>query len=131
MVDQIWRYEKKPINTGNTLFLLARLYIGKVASMPRFEEILDSVPVRGNSSQPGYVEGWNCIAWVEEALQMLEKDGEAMSKGSVLDWEKVRQLAMWYITKKVEEGRWKSPLPQKLKDVVPTWDATKGKEITA
>lgn len=72
-----------------TSMLLVRIMVGKVKSMSRLRSIFESTPVRPE------VEGWNCVAWVREALLAAIRDSRAMGT-SASDWESVRDTAMWY-----------------------------------
>ena len=56
------------------------------------------VPIRDN------VEGWNCVSWVAEVLQLLNADGKALGTRK-LGWVNVRNAAMTYVQQKKEEHR--------------------------
>ena len=48
--------------------------------------------------------GWNCVIWVKEALTALQADGKALGTSNV-NWNAVRDAAMWYVEKKKAEHR--------------------------
>jgi hypothetical protein len=93
-----WQYEERDIPIAPTGMLLVRVMIGKVADQTRLVTQLRNTPVR--QGQPG----WNCVSWVQEALERLRADGKAMGT-SVLDWRAVRDGAMTYCQQKKDAHR--------------------------
>lgn len=67
-----WVFEDRPTALMATAMQLVRILVGKVASTERVESVLKSTSVK--NAQPG----WNCVSWVKEALESLEKEGKAM-----------------------------------------------------
>ncbi|OAA58996.1 hypothetical protein SPI_06198 [Niveomyces insectorum RCEF 264] len=94
--------------------------------MAVLEEILRSVPIRGAT------EGWNCVAWVREALDMVAKNDMAMGT-AVLDWTTVRDAAMKYSREKIDNHRFdgKATAATFDKDLAPTYDLLEGKEVVS
>ena len=78
--------------------LLVRIMIGKIVDKECLLSILRNTPIR--QGQPG----WNCVAWVKEALETLKADNKALGT-SVLDWNKVRDVSMGYCQRKKDEHR--------------------------
>jgi hypothetical protein len=66
--------------------------------MDRTLEILRAIPVRPE------VPGWTCKSWVQEAISVLDADGEALGT-RVMDWDKVSQKAVSYCDEKKAAGR--------------------------
>ena len=114
-----WIYEKKDVSLAPTSMQLIRVVIGKVEDKHRLQSVLRQIPIRAETP------GWNCVAWVKEALQQLERDGRALGT-SVTAWQSVRDTAMWYCEHKTSEGRFTAEgyNPQKC----PTYDIIEGKE---
>ena len=69
--------------------LLVRVVIGKIIDKSRVHDNLCAVPVKQNDPN------WNCVIWVKEALEALQKDAQALGT-SKLDWRTVREAAMSY-----------------------------------
>lgn len=99
--------------------------IGKVADTTRLREVFVKTPVRAGLE--GY-EDWNCVFWVKEALILAVQDGKALGRNCCSDWEVVKDKALWYAKKKVDEHRFdgKGEYDQSK---VPIWDALEEKEV--
>ncbi|EFE44655.1 hypothetical protein TRV_00582 [Trichophyton verrucosum HKI 0517] len=93
-----WVFEERECPLTPTSMLLVRVIIGKILDMNRLAEILRNTPVR--EDQPG----WNCVAWVKEALESLANDSKALGT-SVTEWDKVRNAAMEYCQQKKDQRR--------------------------
>lgn len=106
--------------------ILVRVRIGKVANKESLLATIRGTPVKQGTA------GWNCIAWVKEALERVQSDGRALSK-HLADWETIRTEAMQYVEKKKAQHRFdgKAHVGAFDKDVVPTWDMMKKKETMA
>jgi hypothetical protein len=86
-----------------TSMVLVRILVGRVESMERLSSVLRSVPVKVA------VPGWDCVSWVREALEALEKDGKALGT-SKTDRSLVRDTAMQYVEqKKLLQGKKQFP----------------------
>ncbi|KAA8618942.1 hypothetical protein A1F94_005562 [Pyrenophora tritici-repentis] len=96
-----WLFEEKKTSMLPTSALLVRVLIAKVENKDRLQSILRNTPFKQG------VVGWNCVAWVQEALQSLEADGKALGTG-VTEWTKVKTSAMEYCQRKREEHRFDS-----------------------
>ena len=122
-----WQYEERQLPAGPALMVLVRVLVGKVNDKAAAERVLRTVPIRSRD-----VDGWNCVAWVQEAIEMLcESDGTMAS--CVQDWEGIREDALGFVLAKkaahrfdgkAEEGRFEM-------DKVSTFDALLKKEIIA
>ena len=93
-----WRFEEKDIPLYADNMLLIRVAIAKVEKPDQLRDILRSVPLRPDTA------GWNCVAWVQEALETLVADGQVLGT-HVVDWAKVREAAVGYCDKKIEAHR--------------------------
>lgn len=128
MVDgsyrSVWKYESKTTSLLSTDVLLVRILIGKVINMDRLVAAFERTPVRGD--EPGY-EHWNCVEWIKEALAVIEKDGNILGT-SAINWNSVRNAAMWYIEKKKGEHRFDGQgESEELR--VPTWSLLEKREL--
>lgn len=122
-----WVYEERDIGMNPTAMILVRIVIGKVMNMERVMAVLRDVPIRDNQS------GWNCVWWVNEALEMLRQEGKALSRASVTDWAQVRGTALGYVKRKEREHRFDGGAPPGLFDMdrVATYDLLQMAEIIA
>ncbi|KAG6369713.1 hypothetical protein JVT61DRAFT_13638 [Boletus reticuloceps] len=93
-----WFFEERDISVTATHMLLIRITIAKVLRMERTLEILRAVPVKPEIS------GWTCKSWVQEAIALLDADGEALGK-RVMDWNKVSEKAVSYCDEKKAASR--------------------------
>jgi hypothetical protein len=93
-----WQFQEIECPLIATSMLLVRIMIGKVLDKECLVSILRNTPIR--QGQPG----WNCVAWVKEALGTLKADNKALGT-SVLDWNKVRDASMGYCQRKKDEHR--------------------------
>ncbi|KAJ9609302.1 hypothetical protein H2204_015561 [Knufia peltigerae] len=117
-----WEFEKRSVSLRPTSMLLVRVLIGKVDDSARLDAILRQTPVRDG------LDGWNCVAWLKEALELVSKDKKAVGT-SVLVWNTVRKTALDYCNQKKADGRFSSARynPEK----VPTYDLLEHKETTS
>ncbi|ORY68352.1 uncharacterized protein BCR38DRAFT_481834 [Pseudomassariella vexata] len=97
-VQSQWAYEEREISMAATSMILVRVVIGKIKDRLRLVSILESIQIR--ASQPG----WNCVGWIQEALEILAKDGKALGT-SVTDWKTIRDTVLWYVQHKEAEHR--------------------------
>jgi hypothetical protein len=96
--QQEWFFEERESTMKSTSMLLVRVMVGKVENTAWLVEILRRVPIR--QGEPG----WNCVAWVKEALGFLAADEKTIGT-SELDWKKIRDTSMSYVRKKKEQHR--------------------------
>lgn len=101
--------------------LLVRILVGKVKSMSRLREIFEHTPVRSD------VKGWNCVAWVREAMSAALQDGKALGT-SAGDWESVRNAAMGYIEQKKAAHRFDGVVDYDQTKAA-TWDMLESAEL--
>ncbi|KAL1904715.1 hypothetical protein Sste5344_009579 [Sporothrix stenoceras] len=100
--------------------------ISKVKDMAALYEILRSVPIRA-----GQVPRWNCVAWVREALEMIEANSKATGT-AVLDWATVVDAAMKYSQDKINSHRFDGKATYAFDpQLAPTYDLLEGKEVIA
>lgn len=93
----------------------------KMEDKARFVSVLYSTRIKQGQT------GWNCVNWLQEALQGFQNDWKAMGKG-VLEWTRVGDRAMEYCRRKKNEHRFDgqgSYDPGKA----PTYDLVEGKEM--
>jgi hypothetical protein len=111
--ESAWEFEERPISMAPTAMILVRVLFGKVANLKRVEKVLRSTPVRGAEPE------WNCVYWVQEALQGLQADDKALGT-AVIDWMTVRDAAMRYVEDKVAQHRFDGE-KEFDNSKVPTW----------
>lgn len=75
-----WYYEVLQCRLASTSMVLVRIVIGMVENWHRLVEILRNTPIRQG------LPGWNCVAWVKEALETLEVDKEALGTSVARDY---------------------------------------------
>ncbi|KAI5800041.1 hypothetical protein EDC01DRAFT_648706 [Geopyxis carbonaria] len=115
-----WVFEEQTINLHPTNALLVRVMVGKIEHKDSAVDIIRETPIK--PAEPG----WNCVSWVQEALAALQADGKALGTSNV-NWNAVRDTAMWYVEKKKAEHRFDGKGdydPSKP----PTWDLLQGRE---
>lgn len=100
-----WIYEELHVSAAGTPKLLSQIFIGDIVDEERFVEIVRDVRVRQE-------EGWNCVAWVEEAVrgvrgQDVLGDGDGDENEEVWEVVKARALesADWETVKRRERVR--------------------------
>ena len=93
-----WVFEEATGAVEASGMLLVRITIAKVARRELLMSILRGVPVK--QGEPG----WNCVAWVREALDEIRAHAELLGT-SRIEWQDVRDTAMWYVEKKKSEHR--------------------------
>lgn len=77
-----------------TSAILVPITVGKVKDMKRLMSILHQIPIRTE------VKGWNCVAWVKEALETALRDKKTLGTTDNMHWNKIRDTAMWYVEEK-------------------------------
>ena len=100
--------------------LLVRIMIAKVEKKERFVSIVRNTPIRQDMA------GWSCVGWVQEVLQGLEADEEALGTG-VTEWATVKIAAMEYCEWKMAERRFNGQVNYDMTQV-PTYDLIERKE---
>lgn len=120
----VWEFNEEETGSAQTLRLLTRTQMGKVKNIAILEEILRNVPIRA-----GQVEGWNCVAWVREALEMIEQNGKAVGT-AILDWTTVRDASMKYTQEKIDNHRFDGKATYAFdKELAATYDLLEDKEV--
>lgn len=122
-----WRFEERQLPGGPAAMLLVRVMVGKVNHISVAEELLRRVPVRSRD-----VDGWNCVAWVKEAIERLRESEGAMAS-CVQDWEDMKQDALAFVRAKKAAHRFDGKAEEGIfdKDKVPTYDALLKRELIA
>ncbi|GAB0138333.1 hypothetical protein EsDP_00006569 [Epichloe bromicola] len=113
-----WQYSAE---CDRASMLLARVVVAKVSDLQRLERILRQVPLRSGK------EGWNCVAWVREAIHLASLDPYALGS-RVDDWDVIRDKAMWYVDHKKSSHRFDG-LGQFDISRPATWDMLKDEEL--
>jgi len=119
-----WEFEEQTISIAPTRMLLVRIMIGKVEKLDKVLQIIRSIPIRPDR------EGWNCVGWIQEALEALGVEKKAMGT-SVMDWKTVRDTAMEYCQKKRDAHRFDGKDETSDKRKAPTYDLIEGRETQA
>lgn len=116
-----WRYDEDKSSLTRPHHLLVRIIIAKVEDTDRLLGIMREIPIRAGD------EGWNCVGWVKEALDIVCSDGQTVGR-CVPDWDRVRDCAMEYCREKIKEGRFDVSGGFDM-SIVPTYDLILEKEI--
>ncbi|KAI1438274.1 hypothetical protein GGR50DRAFT_485993 [Xylaria sp. CBS 124048] len=119
----VWAYDEAAVPLQRTAMVLVRIMIGKVKDRNRLRRIFQNIPLRPD------VPDWNCVGWVQEAVETAFQDGEALGS-CAKSWTAVRDTAMWYIAEKRAVHRFDSQAVGRfdLKRTA-TWDMLKDKEL--
>ncbi|GAB0137719.1 hypothetical protein EsDP_00005975 [Epichloe bromicola] len=121
MPQHVWEYEEEEIPMMPTSMLLVRVVIGKVKELGRLKSILRNIPLRHE------VGGWNCVAWVKEAVETALQDTRALKASEGLNWDSVRDVAMWYVEQKKAAHRFDGQGDYDQSKAA-TWDMLEGIE---
>lgn len=114
-------YEERPVSMMPIDMVLVRIMLAKVESTNKLAQLLRQVPI-GQREQGG----WNCVAWVREALLRVERS-EGVVGTSVLGWEAVREAALSYCRLKRDQHRFDGSGEYDATQV-PTFDMIQMKE---
>ncbi len=120
-----WRFEERQLSSGPAAMVLVRVLVGKIKDASAASDVLRHVPVRFRD-----IDGWNCVAWVKEALELLcESDGAMAS--CVRDWEAVKLDALAFVRAKKAAHRFDGKAEEGIFEMekVPTYDALRRKEL--
>ena len=117
-----WVFEEREISLFATEMLLVRMVIAKIEKRDLVESILRNVPIRQRT------EGWNCVGWVKEALELLTDNNSPALGTNVTEWVKVRDAVMSYCERKKKEHRFDGKGNFDTRKV-PTYDLILDKEI--
>ncbi|KAI1270275.1 hypothetical protein F5Y18DRAFT_421766 [Xylariaceae sp. FL1019] len=117
----VWNFEEKAIAMRPTNMQLVRVVVAKVVDRKRLLAILRGIPVRSD------IAGWNCVGWVQEALEALIQDGKCLGT-SAKSWTAARDAAMSYVAQKKAAHRFdgQAEWDQRL---AATWDMLGDKEL--
>jgi hypothetical protein len=94
-----FRFEERPVSMMPVDTILVRIMLAKVENTHKLAPLLRQVPV--GQREEG---GWNCVAWVREALLRIERS-EGVVGTRVLGWEDVREAALSYCRQKRDQRR--------------------------
>jgi hypothetical protein len=100
--------------------LLVRVTVGKIKDKDRLQSILRRIPMRPE------VPGWNCVGWVQEAINAILQDGKALGTCAE-SWTAIRDTAMQYVADKKAAHRFDGRVQHDMKKAA-TWDMLGGKE---
>jgi len=106
-------------NVQTTTTLLARIAIAKIEDEQRLVNIFRNARLIQNDPN------WRCRTWVTNILSTPTRDDKAAGT-SQLAWNKIEQLARYYVAKKHAAGRY-----DRVEDMAspkPTWNMLEGKE---
>lgn len=117
----VWEYEERESSMMPTAMLLVRVMFGKVKDRNRLESLLRSIPIRSD------VAGWNCVAWVEEAVGATLQDKKVLGVPKHINWESIRGTAMWYVEQKKSDHRFDGQGEFDMSKAA-TWDMIDGVE---
>jgi hypothetical protein len=120
----VWEYEEKKTAMRPTSMLLVRIMIGKIKDGDRLRAIIRNTALRPE------VEGWNCVAWVKEAVEAALLDGRALGSSKNMNWNAIRDHAMRYVGEKKAAHRFDG---QGWYDDsrAPTWNMLEGMELVS
>ncbi|KAL8665562.1 MAG: hypothetical protein Q9168_007667 [Polycauliona sp. 1 TL-2023] len=119
-----WEFEERDISVIKSGMMLARVVVAKIIDDKRLKDVVRGVAVvQGDST-------WNCVSWVEDALQAIRGDGKVVGT-SMLEWDLVEQRARDYVKEKKAGNRYNAKAPGGTFDMAftPTYDMLQGKEI--
>jgi hypothetical protein len=94
-----FRFEERPVSMMPVDMLLVRIVLAKVEDTNKLAQLLRQIPI--GQREDG---GWNCVAWVREALLRIEQS-EGVVGTSLLGWEDVRETALSYCRQKRDQRR--------------------------
>jgi hypothetical protein len=94
-----FRFEERAVSLMPIDMILVRIMLAKVEDTGKLAQLLRQVPI--GQREEG---GWNCVAWVKEALLRIERS-EGIAGTSELGWEAVREAALSYCRLKRDERR--------------------------
>jgi hypothetical protein len=120
-----WEYEEREISMIPSSTLLVRVLIGKIKDGVRMESILRETPLRPKT------DGWGGVEWVKEALVTAFGEKGVVRGPKSLDWEMVRDTAMWYVEEKRSSRRFEGQADDGDFDRMkaPTWDLVERVEL--
>lgn len=116
-------FEERKCSLLPTSMLLVRIMIGKIVDGQRLVAILRKIPVRRDQAE------WNCVSWVQEALETIMADGKLLGTNSV-EWGTVRDETMAYCQRKKDQHRFDGHGVYDGKKV-PTYDLIRLKEVVS
>src|SRR5579862_5092857 len=92
-----WEYEMRRIRSKGTRNSLVRIHISKIdpRNVERMEEALADVELIQDDPS------WTCRSWVRDAVAELGRQGLIRR----WDWSTLESKALWYVQKKIDEGR--------------------------
>jgi hypothetical protein len=93
-----WEFEEAATTMMPSRMIMVRILIAKIESRDRLAALLRRIPIRQGQ------QGWNCVAWIKEALEQLQVSRDVVGR-SVVEWEVVRSAAMEYCQRKRDEHR--------------------------
>ncbi|KAG9253201.1 uncharacterized protein F5Z01DRAFT_637460 [Emericellopsis atlantica] len=117
-----WEYDERESSLLATSMLLVRVIFAKVKDRDRSEFILRNIPIRAGEV------GWNCVGWVKKAIETALSDKKALGPPKNLNWDSIRDTAMWYVEKKKAAHRFDGRVKYDQEKAA-TWDMFDGVEL--
>ena len=115
-----WEFEEAPTTMLPSRMIMVRILIAKIENRDALAQLLRKVPIRQGQ------QGWNCVAWIKEALEKLQMSKNIIGTSAV-EWEAVRNAAMTYVQKKKDQHRFDGKGSFETARVA-TFDLIQGKE---
>ncbi|KAI9897672.1 hypothetical protein N3K66_007528 [Trichothecium roseum] len=132
-----WVFEECQVIVAPESMILVRLLVGKVQDMARLRRAFRNTPVPqdvsvgcgcgGDGGKGLGGEDWNWVAWARAALGEASRDGRALGRSAVTEWEALRGKAMEYVEAKKAAHRFDGTADFTLEGI-PTWDMIRGLE---
>ena len=132
-----WVFEECQVIVAPESMILVRLLVGKVHDMARLRRAFRNTPIPPDVSAGcggcgcgkglGGGEDWNWVAWARAALGEAARDGRALGRSAVTEWEALRAKAMEYVEAKKAAHRFDGTADFTLEGI-PTWDMVRGLE---
>jgi hypothetical protein len=125
-LSQPWRYERIAIpDVRLEPRLLVRVVIAKIVSVDALERTFEALPMyQIDDLDQVKAQSFNCLTWVEAALEVLRQKGVLAGLG---DWEWIQKRSLEYVEGKIALGRWGANWPGETE--VPVLDLLDGREI--
>ena len=115
-----WEFEEAPTTMLPSRMIMVRILIAKIENRETLAQLLRQIPIRQGQ------QGWNCIAWIKEALEELQMSKNVIGTSAV-EWEAVRNAAMSHVQKKKDQHRFDGKSSFDTAPVA-TFDLIQGKE---
>lgn len=115
-----WEFEEVSTTMLPSRMIMVRILVAKIESRDRLAQLLRHIPIRQGQ------QGWNCVAWIKEALEQLQISTNVIGT-SVVEWEAAHDAAMSYVQNKRDQHRFDGKGSFGTTRV-PTFDLIQGQE---